>query len=589
MTHILDAADLVDEVDGDRLWDHLTAFSKWTKLAGTPGERESLAYIEAALKDYGYATELIDHDAYISLPGAASIEFDDERIACITQSFSRPSPEGGLAAPVVDAGAGGESDFAGIDARGRIVLVDGIATPGAAVRARRAGAVGEIHISPQEHVHEMCISPIWGNPGLANRDDLPATVVVTVPRSLGQRLRDAVAAGSPRIVLHAEVDTGWRSIPLLTAKLDRADAPDDDPYVMFSGHHDTWYYGVMDNGGANATMLEVARLIIKHRAQMRRGLRIHFWSGHSQGRYAGSAWYADHHHDEIARRAVAHVNIDSTGAQGNTVLADVQSGAELKGVAAAAIAAESGQRLTGFRIARAGDQSFWGIGVPAVLSSLGEQPADGGKPIAGFLFSGANKQGSGLGWWWHTPEDTLDKMDRELAVRDTRIYLRVVWRLLCETVLPLDYGAYGAQLEAVLDGLDGDLGGRFDIGRARQLADQLVSAAADFAKVAGNAQNDAAAGAVNICLMAVSRNLVRLDYTEGDPFAHDPALPQNPFPALDGLRALAATAPGSDEEKFARVDAVRGYVRLCRGLEAAIGEFNACIEGPLFGGRTHAA
>ena len=35
-----------------------------------------------------------------------------------------------------------------------------------------------------------------------------------------------------------------------------------------SGHHDTWHYGVMDNGAANATMLEVARLTARERRQV---------------------------------------------------------------------------------------------------------------------------------------------------------------------------------------------------------------------------------------------------------------------------------------------------------------------------------
>ncbi len=562
--------DFVDQVDGDRLWNHLTAFAKWVKLSGMPEERQSLDYVEATLRGYGYETEIISHDAYISLPGQASITIDSRKHECITQSFSQPAPAEGLSAPIVDVGRGQDDDFARVNAKGCIVLVDGIATPDVACRAARAGAAGEIHISPQELVHEMCISPIWGSPGLSDRDQLPQTVVVTIPKSLGGQIRETLADRQPAITLHAEVDTGWRPIPLLTAVLDRPDAPADDPYVMFSGHHDTWYLGVMDNGGANATMLEVARLVIKHKDAMRRGLRLFFWSGHSHGRYAGSTWYADQHHDEIARRAVAHVNIDSTGARGNTVLTDVQSSAELKGLAGGAIAAESQQELTGFRIARAGDQSFWGIGVPATLSALGEQPAKGGPPIAGFLFSGARKQGAGLGWWWHTPEDTLDKMDREISVRDTRIYLRVVWSLLSSPIIPLDYQAYAEHLDGVLTDLETALGGRFDLQGARDLVARLDATAKSLASAAKCAGGEDEERIVNAALMALSRKLVRLEYTEGDAFAHDPALPQNPFPALDPLRALAATVPGSDDEKFARVDAVRGYGRFRNTMRAAL-------------------
>ena len=55
------------------------------------------------------------------------------------------------------------------------------------------------------------------------------------------------------------MDTGWRKTLILEAHLDAGAAAQDDSFVMFSGHHDTWYYGVMDNGGANATMLEVSQ------------------------------------------------------------------------------------------------------------------------------------------------------------------------------------------------------------------------------------------------------------------------------------------------------------------------------------------
>jgi Zn-dependent M28 family amino/carboxypeptidase len=115
---------------------------------------------------------------------------------------------------------------------------------------------------------------------------------------------------------------------------------------MFSGHHDTWYYGVMDNGGANATMLEIARLFAPEREAWRRGLRLCFWSGHSHGRYSGSTWYADNHWEQLARRCVAHVNVDSTGARGNTVMSDALASAELSGLGAEAVRARGARSST---------------------------------------------------------------------------------------------------------------------------------------------------------------------------------------------------------------------------------------------------
>ena len=63
---------------------------------------------------------------------------------------------------------------------------------------------------------------------------------------------------APAVTLFAEVDTGWRKTPILVAELPADPAATDEPFILFSGHHDTWYHGVMDNGTANITM-RVAR------------------------------------------------------------------------------------------------------------------------------------------------------------------------------------------------------------------------------------------------------------------------------------------------------------------------------------------
>src|SRR4029077_18331456 len=184
----------------------------------------------------------------------------------------------------------------------------------------------------------------WAHPSDETLARRPATAACTISKLDGEALRaKLVAEGKLEAVLHAKVDTGWRKTPLLVAELDGPSGP-DAPFVLFSGHHDTWYFGVMDNGSANATMLEAARLLAGRRAGWRRGLRICFWSGHSHGRYSGSAWYVDRNFDELDRRCVAHVNVDSTGAEGATVLTNSGVTDELKSVAAEAIEMVSGQK-----------------------------------------------------------------------------------------------------------------------------------------------------------------------------------------------------------------------------------------------------
>jgi hypothetical protein len=540
---------LCDAVSAERMMADLAEFARWVKLSGTPDELNSLRHVRAQLDAAGFATTLLAHDAYISLPGAAGLQVGQVGAwtpHAITHSFSRPSPEGGLAAELVYVKTGAPADLAAQDVRGRILLVDGIASPAVSQRASEAGAVGQIHISPHADPHEMCISPVWGSPTDTALSLLPRTVVLSVGAADGATLKQRIAGGERmQAVLHAEVDT---------------------PFVLFSGHHDTWYYGVMDNGSANATMLEAARLLQSRRASFKRGLRICFWSGHSHGRYAGSAWYADTHWDELNRRCVAHVNVDSTGGLGASVLADVPVSAELRPLGREAVVGPGGQHLEGGRMARAGDESFWGIGLPSMYMGMGEQPADGQVSAMAGVIGNASKRSAGLGWWWHTPHDTLDKIDPDNLVRDTRVYVHTLWRLLTEPVLPLDYRETAADLGAELHGLADRLGGRFD-------AAPLLARVAELAAAAGHLGGDPAR--VNAALMAAGRALVPLDYTTGDRFSHDPALGQSPWPVLDKLRALAEAAPGSDAAKFLTVAARRACNRLGFALDQAIAALRA--------------
>ncbi len=536
---------------------HLEEFALRVKLSGTREELESFRYLQRCLDGYGYQTALLSHDAYISLPGPARLEWTAgaERFAprSITHSFSRSSPAEGTRGRVV---------LGSDDVRGKIALLDGMATPAATHRASLAGALAQIHISVHEHLHEMCISPVWGSPTDETREALPRTVVLTVSKADGEALKARILEGREvEAVLHAEVDTGWRETPILVAEWMPEHMP-DAPFVLFSGHHDTWYYGVMDNGSANATMLEVARLCAAGRANWKRGLRLCFWSGHSHGRYSGSAWYADHHWQELAARCVAHVNVDSVGGKGATVLADAPASAELLGVAREAVRAHGEQEIDGLRMPRAGDQSFWGIGIPSLFMGMGEQPAAAGDNPSAGMFGAGGRKGAGFGWWWHTPDDTIDKIDPELLVRDARIYVHAIAHLLNEEVLPLDYGEHAEYLLAQLNAIGRELGGRFDLSR-------LVRGASDLRDHAERLKQYTDAGKVNRALMAAGRALVPVDYTTGDRFGHDPALPQQPYPVLDALRRLAKSRAGSDDAKFIAVAARRAFNRMAGALDAA--------------------
>ena len=546
-------AALRSAVDGPRMMRDLATLARWVKLSGSPGEAEGIGFLRDRLESAGFRTQLLMHDAYISLPGPARVEVDGTVLAAITHSMSRPSGPGGATGPLLDLGAGEADGFADAGLRGALVLARGIASPEVALRATRAGAAGVLHVSPHEHLHEMCISPVWGNPGLETLGNLPAVTVCTISRADGEALAARLSKGeTPRVALHAEVDTGWRPTPVLIGELDAPEGGPDAPFVLLSGHQDTWYRGVMDNGSADIGMLEVARLCAGRRAEWRRGLRVCFWSGHSHGRYSGSAWYADRNWAELDRRCAAHVNVDSLGGVGAEVLTDAGCMAPLNALAADAVAAVSGQEHVGRRKNRNSDESFPGIGIPSMFGSISMQPA---QP-QGFR--------NALGWWWHTPEDLLDKVDEANLVRDTRILLHATWRLLADPVLPLDHAAQVASLLRELEGLAPSLPDHVPIKDALAVSSRLHEA---LVRLQASAAAEPAAR--DRLLMRLSRVLVPLDYVSGDRFAHDPALPQSPWPVLSPLRRLAEAEPNSDAGRFATVSAVRACNRLTHGLTAA--------------------
>jgi len=585
----LEAA-LAEATSGARLMEHVRRIARWRRHAGTAEEREAFGYLQTALDGYGYATRLLVHDAYISLPVAARIEWDGGTLPALAHSFSRSTPPEGVLGELLAAGAGRPADYAGADARGKIVLLDGVASPGAALEASRRGALAQIHVSPHEHVHDMCVSPVWGSPTDEDLPRLPATVIVSVARADGEALRLALARGPVRLRVFAEVDTGWRQTPIL-----QADLPGRDPatWLMFSGHACSWYEGAMDNGGANATMLEVARLVAQHRDRWERGLRLLFWSGHSQGRYSGSTWYADAYREEIADGCAGHINVDSTGGMGNTVVADATAMAETGALADAILRTYAGQGWSGRRMQRAGDQSFWGIGVSCLFANMSEQPARPGDVNASAAVFGAEaRAGAGTGWWWHTPHDTVDKLDEAILVRDTRIYLAAVWRWLTGPVLPLDFAAAAREIREGLEALDAAASGRLDLRVCRERAAAVEALAAQLNAHAGRVSQAAArapeewtgapkarraAARINRCLLALQRALVPVRYARAGPFDQDPALALPPLPGLDDARRLGALAPDGDEARHLTVRLMRARNRAADALRRAAAELDACL------------
>jgi hypothetical protein len=549
---------LAAQVSAAALMGHVRTIGARERESGSPGEAQAFDYIGRALKSYGIEVERREIEALISLPLEARLALPDgTTIEGLTHSFSRSVDT--LEAEVVDVGDGRPEDLA--RARGKLALIRGLASPGRAWAAQQAGALGQIHVL-MDHLHNMIVTTVWGTPSPESASRIPATPCLSILGADGERLRALLARGPLRLRMTTRVRTGWMPIPHLVGELK---GRTEDRFLLMSGHVDSWHYGAMDNGTANATMLEVARLLASCGDTLRRGIRFAFWSGHSHGRYAGSAWYADHAWRELHRRCVAHLNVDSTGARGATDYSVLHATEDAAAFAESVVADVTGQRSRAKRFSRAGDQSFWGAGVPSAfmsLSGLPKQDTELSRAMERLVGS------AGFPWWWHTRDDTVDKIDDDVLVLDTRVYLASALRWLNAPVLPLDHSRAARALTTELETLQAAAGARFDLSAVLETGRALVERL-DRVNVLAAAGSSARDEAINRALMRLSRVLVPLAYTTGDRFTHDLALPMPPLAGLQRARELAALDPHADVYKFTVAALVRERNRALHALDTA--------------------
>jgi len=329
--------------------------------------------------------------------------------------------------------------------------------------------------------------------------------------------------------------------------------------VLFSGHHCSWYLGAMDNGSANATMLEVARALARHRDRLRRSVRFAFWPGHTQGRYSGSTWYFDTFWEDLHDNCVLHVNVDSTGARGASIYVALGM-PETTDFAMAAIRDAIGVTAHPGRQSRAGDQSFWACGVPSIFMDLSEVPAE----LAVRRMVGGR-------------DDTIDKIDRDVLRRDTRVYLLATLRAASAPVLPFRYEAAARHVRETIERYQEAAGERFDltpaISRARALEERL--ARVDRLVARAGEREDAAA--IQRRLMEVDRELVLVDFTAAGPFDQDLAVPVPAVPLLEPACRLPALDPASNEARFLATELLRGRNKVCHHLRLALERADALV------------
>lgn len=565
---------LSDHIDRSELEEHLAAFEGLERTAGSQDDWEASRYIVDTLTEYGVDATLHEHEAYVSVPQSAGVTVTtptDNAMDAITVSFSSSTPPDGVHGEVVPFEATTENAGARSGLEDRIVFVSELPKPHIVTELDDAGAAGIIFQSPNEHLYQGIVTPVWGTPSTDTIAAVPSIPVVEVNQADGQWLVDRLEHGPVEATLYTTVTTELRTLPCPVGTIDGRES---ERYFLVGNHVDSWFEGMTDNATAMAATLELARIFARHDDQLHRGIVFGFWSGHSTGRYAGSAWYADTNWLDLRANGVAYLHIDLPGLDGaDSIWYQHMSELEKEHLDAIGTATEFAAReqeetylgKTG-RPARNSDQSFWGTGLSSLLSGARlDAGTDHGGPIGG-------------GWWWHTPEDTRDKVDLDVLVEETKLYLALSSRMCLSPVLPHDYRATVEDIRTILSEIETDAEGAVTFDGSFRDLETLATALEDaYDVIEDRAGSDSELDtAIEDLQVAIGNELIPALYLSVSDYEHEPRQPYRPLPALRISESLPERS--GRERRFAETTLQRGRIKLRHRIHRATAEVEQFLE-----------
>lgn len=556
---------LLNDVSLETPWELVELFAKTPRWKPADVNKSADMIVER-LKALGVPVTVHEPDIYLSIPFDASVTVGGRTMRAKPPAYSVPTT--GVTAEVAYVPAAYSksigklfhrnqtvTDMAAL--KGKIAISEGFAFPQKIREFELAGAVGVIAVNPGIDIHWGICTSIWGTPDLDDLPRKPGIPVVAVNNPDGNELIKLAGTGQT-ITIAAHLEEGWfkQKVPVVEIR----GSVEPDKFVLLHGHYDSWDMGVGDNATGDATMLEIARVLSAHAGELKRSVRIAWWPGHSTGRYAGSTWFADHFALDLDANCVAQVNCDSPGCRWATEFKDVSWTKETEGYAKAVIKAVAGLESHGERPHRAGDYSFNNIGISSLLMLSSTMP-DELRAAKGYYTVG----GCGGNIAWHTENDTIEIADKDILLRDIKVYCEVIASIADADLLPFDWRAQVAEFGEIIAGYQAVAGSAFDFAPAIAATGSLAGILETFYVATGAGKIPSATA--NAVIQRLARILVPINYTSGPRFRHDPATPVAPLPTL----APATQLEGMDKVMlgFARTQLVRGQNRYIAALREA--------------------
>ena len=235
---------------------------------------------------------------------------------------------------------------------------------------------------------------------------------------------------------------------------------------------------------------------------------------------------------------------------------------QTKGLASSVIKKQTGIDFIGKRLGHFADQSFYGVGLTSIFGTFSEQDIEKTRDILSFR-TGNPKHAGGLGWWWHTEHDTMDIIDKDILVRDTKIYVAVVWRLLTSPILPYDFREAIKEMAETVTSLNTKLIDRFNLSTLIERIALLNKKVENlYLKIEKEELSPAGNAAVNELLLKLSQKIVRITFHGENHFDFDLSGAMYPIQSLADGERLANCEKGSYRYHVLRTQLLRGYNRV---------------------------
>jgi Iap family predicted aminopeptidase len=555
------------------------------RFSGNVNEQKAAAYLEQAMKAAGISARLHEYGGYASLPV-------DSRLRVLTpEARELPSipfmnipntPPEGIEGDLVDVRSGGEDDLRGKDVRGKIVLAESSYSPARQEKVRLAtasGASGALiaHWGLEEPrlMVRGNAKAVWGNPTPETMPQMPKIPALGITKADLAYLRQLLSRGPVRANFTARVDCGWKKLLLPVGRIEGS-GDEADQFLILGGHYDAWGNGATDNANGNGLVLEVARVLQKHRDKLNRGLWICFWSGHEAGTMAGSTWLADNFWDELRDLGLAYFNVDSPGMKG-TRRYTIYIAPELADFTAGVIREVLDEEPDVQRLARTGDQSFFGVGLPAMNARSMFGPEEVRKM--------ANAT---LGWWNHgfPCHDTMDKVDPRIMAKDMRGIAATAYEICTRPVLPMSFLRTADEMAARLEELNASAGERLRLGALQEKAREFCTRAQKLESARRNLEERISKRGtaipadlrpqvlrMNRLLLRLSRILTHAFASVAGRYGQDPYGLTNlktRFPGMYYAPELSKRSPDSDEYHLLLNGCLRDRNRVSDALQEAL-------------------